>query len=176
MENFSDIGKYLRISCKKITNKNKFEFHPAVINAIAEKLKTNQRNFLPIIVEEIDDEEYQVLLNAHILAAAKKAELDFVWCIMADAQRGKQIEVESEQRFEINLLTAAEKTLCEMFDYIKSINPNFSQINPQEVARKIVEARSDKWKSFHPITKLRCKIGRKKLDILDKFFCLQSQN
>lgn len=174
MENFSDIGKYLRIPCKKITNKNESEFHSAVINAIAEKLTINQRNFLPIIVMEIDEEKYEVLLNGHILEAAKKAKLDFVWCIMADKQRGKQIEVESEQRFEINLLTAAEKTLCEMFDYIKSINPNFSQIDPQEVARKIVEARSDKWQSFYPITKLRCKIGRKKLELLDKFFCLQS--
>ena len=174
MENFSDIGKYLRIPCKKITNKNKSEFHSAVVNAIAEKLRTNQRNFLPIIVKEIDEEEYEVLLNAHILEAAKEAELDFVWCIMADEQRGKQIEVESKQRFEINLLTASEKTIAEMFDYIKSVDSSFSQIKPKEVAEKIVEKRSDKWKTFRPITKLRSKIGQKKLNILDKFFCLQS--
>jgi len=174
MENFSDIGKYLRIPCKKITNKNKSEFHSAVVNAIAEKLRTNQRNFLPIIVKEIDEEEYEVLLNAHILEAAKKAKLDFVWCIMADEERGKQIEIESKQRFEINLLNASEETIAEMFDYIKSVHTGFSQVNPKEVAKEIVKNRSNKWKSFHPITKLRCKIGRKKLDILDKFFCLQS--
>jgi hypothetical protein len=174
MENFSDVGKYLRIPCKKITNQDKSELHSAVINAIAKKLKINQRNFLPIIVMEIDDEEYEVLLNAHILEAAKKAKLDFVWCIMADEERGKQIEVESKQRFEINLLTASKKTIAEMFDYIKSVHPSFSQIDPQYVAGKIVEKRSDKWKNFNPITRLSCKIGQKKLKILDNFFCLQT--
>ncbi|MGL4882339.1 MAG: hypothetical protein ACRC8K_14950 [Waterburya sp.] len=174
MENFSDIGKYLRIPCKKITNKNQSQFHSVIIDAIAEKLKTNQRNFLPLIVKEIDEEKYEVLLNDHVLEAANKAQLDFVWCIMADEQRGKQIEVESRQRFEINLLTASEKTIAEMFDYIKSIDSKFSQINPQEVARIIVENRSNQWKSFKPLTKLRCKIGRQKLDILGNFFCLPS--
>ncbi len=174
MENFSDVGKYLRIPCKKIINKNKSEIHPAVIDAIADKLKINQRNFLPLIVEEVDEQEYEVLLNAHVLEAAKQAKLDFVWCIMADEERGKQIEVESKQRFEINLLTASENTIAGMFDYIKSVHSGFSQVNPKEVAKKIVKNRNNQWKTFNPITKLRCKVGRKKLDILANYFCLQA--
>lgn len=172
MENFSDVGKYLRIPCNKIINKNKSQTHSVIINAIADKLKIHRRNFLPIIVEEVDEEKYEILLNGHILEAAKQAQLDFVWCIIADKKRGKQIEIESKQRFEINLLTASDKTISEMFDYIKSVHTGFNQVNPQEVAEKIVKNRSNQWKSFQPLTKLRCKIGRKKLEILNNYFCL----
>ena len=173
MEVFSDIGKYLRIPRKQIKLRDgELQSHPAVLEAIAEKLKVNGRNFLPIIVEQVDEDEYEVLLNYHILEASQKANLDFVWCILADENRRKQIEVESKQRFEVNLLTASEKTIAGMLEYIKSVHPGFSQVDPAEAAKKIVKNRSDTWKSFRPITKLRCKIGSKKLETLSNYFCL----
>ena len=78
MEEFSDIGKYLRLPRKQIkSQESNNQSHLVVIEAIAEKLAKNQRNFLPIIVEEENEDEYYVLLNEHILEAAEKANLDF---------------------------------------------------------------------------------------------------
>ncbi|MFB2882383.1 hypothetical protein [Floridanema aerugineum] len=173
MEEFSDIGSYIRIPCQQIKlRENEQKSHPALVEAIAEKLKANGRNYLPLIVEEVDEDEYEVLLNADVLEAAQKAKLDFVWCILADEQRRKQIEVEAKQRFEVNILTASEKTIAEMLDYIKSVNPSFRQIDPEQAAKAIVENRSETWKSFRPLTKLRCQIGEKKLKTLETYFCL----
>jgi hypothetical protein len=175
MEVFSDIGKYLRIPRKQIhLREQEKESTPAVlIEAIAEKLKVNQRNYLPIIIEEVDEDEYEVLLNGHVLEAAEKANLDFVWCILADEKRGKQIEIESKQRFEVDLLTASETMISEMIQYIKK-NYNWTQVDPEKAAHVIVQERSDCWKEVKDIikTKEKFRIGEKKLPILEKYFCV----
>ena len=174
MEDFSSIGAYLRLPRKQIRlRKNEAKTHIAVVSAIAERLKSNKRNFLPLIVEQIDEDEYEVLFNSHVLEAAQKAELDFVWCILADEARRKQIEVEAKQRFEIKILTASERTIVEMLDYVKSVNPNFRQVDVTQAAKAIVQNRKPNWKSFRPITKLRCKIGEKKLVTLKSYFSLE---
>ena len=173
MEDFSSIGAYLRLPRKQIKLKrNEVKTHIAVVNAIAERLKSNERNFLPLIVEQIDEDEYEVLFNSHVLEAAQKAELDFVWCILADEARRKQIEVEAKQRFEVKIITASEKTIAEMLDYIKSVDPSFRQIDVAQAAKAIVQSRKPDWKSFRPITKLRCKIGERKLVALKNYFSI----
>lgn len=174
MENFSDVGKYLRIPCGMITlPEGQEKSHPVAIAAIAEMLKAKDSNFLPIMVEEVDDEEYEAIWNAHLLEAAKQANLDFVWCIIADTESRQQIEVEAKQRFEINLLTASEETIAGMLEYIKTVEPSFRRVNPAEAARAIGQNRQPNWTSFRPITKLRCQIGMKKLDTLANYFCLK---
>ena len=175
MEEFSDIGKYLRLPRKQIkSQESNNQSHLVVIEAIAEKLAKNQRNFLPIIVEEENEDEYYVLLNEHILEAAEKANLDFVWCILADEERRKQIQIESKQRFEINILTAQEETIARMLEYIKSNHLGWGKIDPKKAAQAIVKNRSEQWKkrnSFKPITRLKCGIGDKKLPTLKNYFC-----
>ena len=176
MEEFSDIGKYLRLPLYQIKLQERTEkSNSIVIEAIAEKLQQNQRNFLPIIVEEIDEDEYKVLLNGHVLEAAEKAKLNFVWCILADEQRRKQIEIESKQRFEVNMLTASEERITGMLTYIKT-NHSGWRIEPQTVAKIIVEHRNEEWKKRKPfiaLTKLKCGIGDKKLETLKNYFCLK---
>ena len=174
MEIFSDIGKYLRLPQKQIKIRPGEELeNTAVIEAIADKIRENGRNFLPVIVEEVDEDEYEVLMNAHVLEAVRQANQDFVWCILADEKRRKQMEIESMQRFEVNILTASEQAIAGMLDYIKSTNPGWTQVDPKTAAQKIVENRQDSWKSFNPIAKLRCRIGRKKLTTLQNYFCIQ---
>ena len=176
MQEFSDIGKYLRLPLHQVKLQERTEkANFVVIEAIAEKLKQNQRNFLPIIVEEVDEDEYKVLLNGHVFEAAQKAKLHFVWCILADEQRRKQIEIESKQRFEVNMLTASEETISGMLTYIKK-NHSAWRIKPQKVAKAIVENRSEQWKKrkpFKPLTELKCGIGNKKLETLKNYFCLK---
>lgn len=173
MEVFSDIGKYLRIPRKQIhLREQEKESTPAVlIEAIAEKLKVNERNYLPIIIEEVDEDEYEVLLNGHVLEAAEKANLDFVWCILADEKRRKQIEIESKQRFEVDLLTASETIIADMIQYIKK-NYNWTRVNPEKAAKIIVEKRSNRWKEVKAVKKTGCGIGKQKIEILEKYFCV----
>lgn len=173
MEVFSDIGKYLRIPRKQIHLREKESTPAVLIEAIAEKLKVNERNYLPIIIEEVDEDEYEVLLNGHVLEAAEKANLDFVWCILADEKRRKQIEIESKQRFEVDLLTASETMISEMIQYIKK-NYNWTQVNPENAAKIIVEKRSNRWKEVKEVTKTGCYIGKQKLEILEKYFCVSA--
>lgn len=175
MEEFSDVGKYLRLPLHQIKLQGQTDkSNSIVIEAIAEKLKQNQRNFLPIIVEEVDEDEYKVLLNGYVLEAAEKAKLDFVWCILADEQRRKQIEIESKQRFEVNMLTASEETISGMLEYVKK-NHRW-RIQPEKVAKVIVANRNEKWKKrkpFIPLTELKCGIGKTKLGTLKNYFCLK---
>jgi hypothetical protein len=171
MQEFSDIGSYTRVPCKLIKLRDDEEkSHPAVIEAIAETLKKSGRNYLPLIIEEIDEDEYEVLFNAHVLEAARRAEFDFVWCILADDERRKQIEIEAKQRFDIDILVASEDAISGMLSYVKEINPGFKQVDPPQAAKAIVENRRNSWKSLNPITELRCKIGKKKLPILSRYF------
>ncbi|KST69684.1 hypothetical protein [Mastigocoleus testarum] len=175
MEEFSDVGKYLRLPLHQIKVQESMDTSDVIlIESIAEKLKQNQRNFLPIIVEEVDENEYKVLLNSHIFEAATTAKLDFVWCILADEQRRKQIEIESQQRFEVNMLTASEETISRMLQYIKKSHSGW-RIEPEKVAKVIVANRNEKWKErkpFIPLTKLNCGIGKTKLGTLNKYFCI----
>lgn len=177
MEDFSDVGQYLRLPLRQIKMIEKAEqSNFIIIEAIAEKLKQNKRNFLPIIVEEVEEYQYKAFLNSHIIEAAQKANLDFVWCILADSERRKQIEVEAKKCFEVNMLNASEKTIARMLEYIKKNHRDW-RIQPEKVAKLIVENRSEQWKKcyppFKPLTKLKCGIGDKKLEILQHYFCLK---
>jgi hypothetical protein len=173
MENFSDIGKYLRIPCHQITiPEGQEKSHPVAIAAIAEILKSKGSNFLPLMVEEVDEEQYEVIYNAHLLEAAQQAKLDFVWCIIADAEARQQIEVETKQRLQIGLLKASEATIAGMLEYIQTVDPSFRRINAAKAAKAIVKNRQPNWINFQPLTKLRCQIGAKKLDVLRNYFYL----
>ena len=175
MEEFSDVGKYLRLPLNQIKQQEQIDHSDSIIiEVIAEKLKQNKRNVLPIIVEEVDEDEYEVLLNGHVLEAATIAKLDFVWCILADEQRRKQIEIESQQRFEVNILTASEETISGMLKYIKK-NHSGWRIQAEEVAKVIIANRNEKWKErkpFIPLTELKCGIGKKKVETLKQYFCI----
>ena len=173
MENFSDVGKYLRIPCHQITIPEEQEkSHPVAIAAIAEMLKTKGSNFLPVMVEEVDEEEYEAIYNVHLLEAAQQAKLDFVWCIIADAEARQQIQVETQQRLQIGLLTAEEETIAGMLEYIQTVEPSFRRVDPAKAARAIVQNRQPNWINFKPLTKLRCGIGAKKLEVLRRYFYL----
>ncbi|AFY74289.1 hypothetical protein Syn7502_02284 [Synechococcus sp. PCC 7502] len=172
MENFSDLGKYLRIPRHEIryegTNTDK-----VIISAIADKLSQSGRNILPVIVEQETDDSYKVLLNGDILAGAIEAKLDYVWCILADEERKKQIDIESKQKFEIDLLTASEDLIFEMIQYIIKLH-DFKRIDAKKAAKLIVEKRSNWSKSndLKVFTKLSSGIGEAKIPTFEKYFVI----
>jgi len=169
MENFSDIGKYLRIPRHeiKLDTLTAKDTNPFIIEAIAEKLRTYGRNILPVIVEETGEDSYKILLNADVFKAAGKAELDYVWCILADEERKKQVEVESKQKLEINLLTASEPMIAGTLDYINGLYG--WKVDTKKASQVIIQKRN-KIKTVKSLSSLSCGYGDAKISNLQKYF------
>lgn len=157
------VGQFLRIPCKFI--KGQSDAQPVVIKSIAEALKSADKNVMPVFVRATSEDRYQGILNLQVLEGARQAGLDFVWCIVVDNSMKTQLLTEIGQIVQANILTASEQELLDMFEYIKSQVSGFSKIDPQKAAKGIVEYRqSKKIANLNFLTKLKCGIGRSKLD------------
>lgn len=134
------------------------------------------RNWLPIIVKQTGEDQYQVIGNAFVYAVAEKAGLEKVWCIIAD-DSPETVEVSQllaqEKLPQVNLATATFEEIKQGLEYLKNrpVNP----LKPLDIAKassRIDEAPSRYWKeSLEPVTKLKCGITRgKKLEIFKEVF------
>ncbi len=167
-----DIRCLLRLPCKFI--KGESNTSPMIISAIADELKKIGRNVLPVIVKQHGEDKYQVVLNDHIIAAARQAKLDFVWCIIVDDSMEKQLQVEIGKVVRTNLKAATEKELISFFEFIRTQEKGFSKIQPSLVAKAVVEYRqANSFKDLNFLTTLRCGIGRAKLPQLNPYIILE---
>lgn len=129
------------------------------------------RNFLPVIVKLLGEDSYEAIYNVQILEAARKAEVDFVWCIVVDDEILEQIKVESGEIIRIPVLTSSEQDIIEVFDYIKEQKSGMRTLNSPKAAKAIVEKRSNAIiKSLNFLTKERCGIGKATLEKIKPYF------
>jgi hypothetical protein len=160
------LGQILRLPCKFI--KGDSDVSPMIISAIADELKQTNRNVLPVVVMSAGEDKYKVVLNAHILTAARQAKLDFIWCIIVNDDMEKQLQVERGEVVRANLKTATEKELVNFFEFIQAQQKGFNQ--PSVVAKAIIEYRqSNNLKDLNFLTKLKCGLGKTKLPQLRPF-------
>jgi hypothetical protein len=177
------LGQVLRLPCKFIQGKSGAD--KALLKSISQQLKATGKNILPVIVKALDEDDYQTVLNAQILDAAKLAKLEFVWCIVVDERMQTQVEIESGQlpQSQINLeqlshpqvdiLSASEREITEVFEYIKAHRKGFEKVKPQQVSKAIIEQRKTKKpKSLLFLTNLKCGIGKTKIPTLSEFLLL----
>ena len=94
---------------------------PAVVKNLAKQIQKKQRNYLPVIVKLLAEDSYEAIYNVEILEAARKAKVDFVWCIVVDDEILDQIKVESGEIIRLPVLTASEQDIAEVFVYIRLI-------------------------------------------------------
>lgn len=161
------LGELLRLPVKFI--KGKTDAPAIAVSAIAQQLQATSKNVLPIIVKLLAEDKYEATLNAQILEAARQAKLDFVWCIVVNEAMDFQTQVEAGQALQINVSTASEKALVEMFEFIRSHKTGFSKLQPPLVAQAIVEYRKvHRLENLTFLTKLKCGIGKAKLSALEK--------
>jgi hypothetical protein len=166
------LSQILRLPCKFI--KGESNVSAMIISAIADELKKIGRNVLPVIVKQSGEDKYQVVLNDHIIAAARQAKLDFVWCIIVDDVMEKQLQVEIGKVVRTNIKTASEKELISFFEFIRTEEKGLSKIDPLLVAKKIVEYRqANSFKDLNFLTKLKCGIGKTKLPQLKPYIILE---
>jgi len=161
------LGQILRIPCKFIEGKSDA---PAIqIMAIAEQLKAASKNIVPVVIRLLGEDEYEAILNEQILDAARKAKLDFVWCIVVDQAMETQALTEAGQLLQVNITTATEQEITDILEYIKSRNPGFKKVDPRTVAQKIIRERQNKkLQSLTFLTRLKCGVGDAKLPALRK--------
>jgi hypothetical protein len=86
-------GQMMYIPCKFIAGESNVSL--ALINSISQEMQHSQRNILPVVVKVLGEDEYAAVFNSHILAAAKEAKLDFVWCLIVNTQMETQVQIES---------------------------------------------------------------------------------
>jgi hypothetical protein len=159
------LGQVLRLPCKFIQAKSNVE--AVVINAIAKELTITGKNVLPVMVKVLKEDKYTAVFNDHILIAAQKARLDFVYCIVIDNEMEAQLSVELGKTIKINISQASASELTAAFENIKTNIATFNKIEPAKIAQAIVQHRSvDQITNLTFLTKLKCGIGKTKLSAL----------
>lgn len=178
MGKFDDIGKLMYLPLEEIKTDGQSYESDFIISAAAEAvLQAGRRNWIPIIVKEISDNNYLVVSNYFIYAVAQKAELERVWCIVIEPDE-KSIEqakiLTRETTPKVNLSVATREIILAALRYlISEPSSALKGVDPVIAANKISEAKRETWSNFNPITTLRCGITKgKKLDALSKVFFL----
>ncbi len=166
-----ELGKVIRLPLFQVVGNQ--EVHSALVKNLSKQIQKNERNYLPVIVKLLGEDSYEAIYNIQILEAARKAEVDFVWCIVVDDEILDQIKVESGEIIRIPVLTASEQDIKEVLEYIKEQKSGVRTMNPEIAARAIVKQR-DKTniKSLNFLTKERCGIGKATLEKIKPYLVL----
>lgn len=168
------LGELLRIPCEYITAQSTELFHPILLQHLSEELKKSQENISPIFIKRIAEDEYYAIHNTLTLAAAKKAKLDFVFCIAINEQMEHQILLETGEILQISLLDASLTELVAILEFAKEKEAKLNRIQVDKVAQTIMDFRSPSWRNLKPLSKLRCGVGLKTAPIVGKYFIFPS--
>ena len=165
----TELGKVIRLPIFEVRGNT--EVHSALLKNLAQQIHKNKQNFLPVIVKFLAEDSYEAIYNVQILEAARKAEVDFVWCIVVDDEILDQIKVESGEIIRLPVLTAPEQDIAEVLDYIQKQKSGVSKMSPKDAAKAIVEQRAKtSIKNLHFLTKQRCGIGPATLKKIKPYF------
>lgn len=175
----SDVGNLLCLPFDEIEPGPLTEEHDFLIQEASNLLRSNQRNWLPVIVKETGIDQYEVVANSFVYEAASEAGLQKLWCILVDdsedvALVSKVLAHDAVPR--INLSKASRKQISMALDYlIKQPGTLLKGVNLAKATNRIEEAPRKYWKTLDPITKLGCALSKGKLKDLHKVFYLEPE-
>lgn len=183
MSNLSDIGNLMHLHRYKIKAGNGTNAPQFLITATAQTLnRFGERNWVPVIVKEVGEDQYEVIGNSFVYAVAEKAGLEKVWCIIADSSE-ETVELtkvlSGETAPKINLSTATRDEIQSALQYlIEKPGTGLNSVKLLVATNRIDEDPSRPyWKTLEPIAALKCGITKgKKLDALKEVFCLHPQS
>lgn len=181
MSSFNEIGNLMYLYLDEIDPGNGTEAPLFLIQSTARLLnQSGGRNWVPVIVKETGEDQYEVIGNAFIYAVAEEAGLERVWCIIADpsddtAEITKALAGEITPK--VNLSTASRDEIKSALEYLKEQSGSILKgIDLLKTTNRIDEAPRQYWKTFDPITNLKCGITKgKKLNALKQVFYLIPQ-
>lgn len=166
------LGELIRLPVKFI--KGKSDLPSIVIQTISTQLQTTGKNLLPVVVKLLGEDRYQATINTQILEAARLAKLDFIWCIVVNETMHTQMQIETGQAIQVNILTASEKSIAEVIEIARLRTPALSKLNSALVARSICEYRKNNQpKNLIFLTKLRCGLGKTKIPLVSEYLTVQ---
>lgn len=175
MSNSENIGKLMHLNLSKIESAEPCSESEFIIAGAAEAvLQAGNRNWIPIIVKETGDYQYQVVSNHFVYAVAQQAKLDLVWCIVIDPKPSniEQAKILArEANPTVNLSTASKDTIIAVLKYLVKEH-NWKNVKPVETANKIVDSNREQWSDFTPLTKLQCGLTKARLDFIAKVFSI----
>ena len=181
MASLSDIGNLMHIYLDEIEPGEATEMPDFLIQASAQVLNQKcDRNWVPIIVKETGEDQYQVIGNSFVYAVAEEAGLERVWCVIADdsdeaAEVARVLSGEEVPR--INLSKASHDEITAALQYLIELpGSDLKKVKLATATNRIDEASRQYWKTLDPIASLKCGITRgKKLDALKSVFYLTPQ-
>lgn len=178
MSNLSDIGNLMHLYMDEINPSEGTDAPEFLITATAKKLhELGGRNWIPVIVKEIGEDQYEVIGNSFIYAVAEEAGLEKVWCIIAESSN-EAVELtkvlSGEIKPKINLSTATRDEIKAALQYlIEKPGTELKSVKLLVATDRIDEAPRQYWKTLDPITNLKCGITKgKKLNALKEVFYL----
>ncbi|MEH2181338.1 hypothetical protein [Nostoc sp.] len=180
MSDFDNIGKLMHLKLTDIESGDQFSESEFIIKAAAESiLQADGRNWIPVIVKEIDDYQYQVVSNHFIYIVAQQAKLERVWCIVIspEPQSIEQAKILAREILpKVNLNIASRDTILAALRYlISEPSSALKGVDPIIATNRIAESNRKTWSNFNPILTLKCGITKgKKLDALAKVFFFSS--
>ncbi len=180
MSSLSNIGNLMHLYMYKIEPGNGTDAPEFLISATAKALnETDGRNWVPVIVKELEKNKYEVIGNSFIFAVAEAAGLEKVWCIIADeSEKTENISkiLSGEKTPQINLSTATRDEIKTALQYlIEKPNSKLKGVKLPVATNRIDEAPRQYWKDLKPITKLGCGITTAKVNVLKEVFYLTPQ-
>ncbi|MDJ0616822.1 MAG: Rho termination factor N-terminal domain-containing protein [Calothrix sp. MO_192.B10] len=174
----SNIGNLMCLYMHEINPGKGTDAPEFLIKSAAKALmQSGGRNWVPVIVKEIGEDEYEVIGNAFVYAIAEEVGLERVWCIVADSS-DRTLELTQiltgELIPKVNLSTATRDEIQAALRYvIEKPNSGLSGVKLAIATNRIEEAPRQLWQSLEPITKLKCGITKgKKLNALKEVFYL----
>ncbi|MDV2999979.1 MAG: hypothetical protein N5P05_001585 [Chroococcopsis gigantea SAG 12.99] len=175
----NDIGNLMSLSLENITLDTPVEASEFLIKASAKLLiESGGRNWVPVIVTEIEEDRYRVIGNALIYVIAVEAQLSKLWCIIVD-DSNQTLDLTrvltGEVVPKINLSVADRNEIKLALQYL--INKgDLKGVGLATATDRIEQASRKSWSSFTPVEKLKCGITKgKKLDSLKQVFYLTPQ-
>lgn len=175
MSNSENIGKLMHLKLSKIESAEPCSESEFIIAGAAEAvLQAGNRNWIPIIVKETGDYQYQVVSNHFVYAVAQQAKLDLVWCIVIDPKPSniEQAKILArEANPTVNLSTASKDTIIAALEYLVK-EQKWKNVTPVEAANKILASNREQWSDFIPLTKLPCGLSKARLDCITKVFTI----
>ena len=182
MSDFDNIGELMHLRLIDIEPGQEITEPEFFVSSAAEAiLQANGRNWVPVIVQEIADYQYQTVSNHFVYAAAKKAQIENVWCIVIDPkpsniEQAKILTREANPVVNVNLCTASRDTILAALRYLQS-EPGSplktKTVDLIKVTDRILESDRETWADFNKLTKLKCGITKEnQLDCLKQvFYC-----
>lgn len=177
-----EMGNLISLYVDEIEINNGCDLPEFLIKASAKIL--NQQggiNWIPVIVKQIAESQYEVIGNSFIYAIAVEAGLERVWCIVADdSQKTAELSqiLAREKIPKINLSQASRDEIKSALEYlIEKPDSVLKSVKLAIATSRIDEAPREYWQNFEPIVNLKCGITRgKKLEALKEIFYFTPQS